>query len=292
MNDSKAAGHAAALFTILIWGTTFISTKVLLEGFTPVQILVYRFILGLAALFLFYPHLLKPAGIKKELYFAGAGLTGICLYYLLENIALTMELASNISIILSSAPFFTAILAYLLDRKNEKLSVFFFAGFAVAMTGIVLLCAGGGEFRLSPAGDILAVIAAAVWAVYSLLIKKINSFGYNTIVSTRRVFEYGILFMIPASFLLDFTWDLSPFAGNPAFVFNILFLGIGASAMCFATWNYSLKAIGTVTASVYIYAIPAITVAAAAVVLGEPVTIYTLAGIVLTVAGLILSQKK
>ena len=43
---TKAAGHLAAIFTMLIWGTTFISTKVLLEDLSPLEILVLRFVAG------------------------------------------------------------------------------------------------------------------------------------------------------------------------------------------------------------------------------------------------------
>ena len=50
MTNKTAAGHLAALVTILIWGTTFISTKVLLQDFQPIEILFFRFVLGLIAL--------------------------------------------------------------------------------------------------------------------------------------------------------------------------------------------------------------------------------------------------
>ena len=59
MNNKAATGHLSALITILIWGTTFISTKVLLSDFQPVEILFFRFIIGLLALFLIYPRRLK-----------------------------------------------------------------------------------------------------------------------------------------------------------------------------------------------------------------------------------------
>lgn len=293
MDKTKFTGHLAAIVTVLLWGTTFISTKVLLVGLTPIQILVYRFILGLLVLFILHPHILKWTGTKNELFFAGAGITGICLYYLLENIALTMELASNVSIIVSTAPFFTAILTSLVVKPKTKLSKGFFIGFVVAMAGIIILCNGGGDITLNLQGDILALGASVVWAVYSQFIREINVLGLNNIAATRRVFEYGIIFMIPASAMFGFEWNLAPFA-DPIYILNIVFLGIGASAICFAAWNYSLKAIGTVRASIYIYAVPAITVIAAAMILSEPVTIYTIVGILLTAAGLVISgyEKK
>ena len=87
----RTLGHAAALMTILIWGTTFVSTKVLLRDFTPVTVLFTRFVIGYAFLWCLRPRLLPLSGWKKELLFAGAGLTGVTLYFLLENIALGEE---------------------------------------------------------------------------------------------------------------------------------------------------------------------------------------------------------
>ena len=110
MEHKIGSGHGAALMTVILWGTTFISTKVLLVDFQPVEILFFRFIIGFAALFLISPRRLKVKEKKQEITFMLAGLTGICLYYLLENMALTYTLASNVGVIISAAPFFTAIL--------------------------------------------------------------------------------------------------------------------------------------------------------------------------------------
>ena len=127
-----------------------------------------------------------------------AGLSGVCLYYLLENIALTFTMASNVGVIISVAPFFTALLSRLFLKQEEKLNAGFFVGFLVAMAGIALVSFNGSALQLDPIGDLLALFAAFLWACYSILTKKISSFGYNTILTTRRVFLYGLLFMIPA----------------------------------------------------------------------------------------------
>lgn len=151
----KTRGHAAAIITIFVWGVTFISTKILLTGFLPVEILFCRFVIGYLALFAICPRL---------------------------------------------------------------------------------------------------------------------------------------LFMLPALYIFGFTPDLTRFY-NPAYLFNILFLGLGASAMCFVTWNYAVKVLGAVKTSAYIYAVPVLTVASAVIVLNEPVTVKMLAGGVLIILGLLLSQK-
>lgn len=290
MKNNRTVGHLCALLTIIVWGTTFISTKILLTDFQPVEILFFRFIMGLLALLAVYPRRLKGTSRHQELTFAMAGLCGICLYYLLENIALTYTMASNVGVIISVAPFFTAILSSLILRE-EKLHANFFIGFVVAMAGIALISFNGSKMELNPLGDLLALLAALIWACYSVLTKKISGYGYNTLLTTRRVFFYGILFMFPTLFLFDFKLDLIRFT-NPVYLFNIFFLGLGASALCFVTWNFAVKALGAIKTSVYIYMIPVITVVTSAAILHEKTTVLAVIGTILTLLGLLLSEHK
>jgi len=283
-------GHLASLLTIIIWGTTFISTKILLISFQPVEILFFRFVMGLIALLLVYPRRLKGTSREQELTFAAAGLCGICLYYLLENIALTYTMASNVGVIISVAPFFTALLSHLF-LKEEKPRGNFLIGFVVAMAGIFLISFNGSKLELNPVGDLLALLAALIWACYSVLTKKISGYGYHTILTTRRIFCYGILFMIPPLLLFGFRLELARFA-NPVYLFNIIFLGLGASALCFVTWNFAVKVLGAVKTSVYIYMTPVITVVTSVVILHEKITALAAVGTVLTLAGLVLSESK
>mgnify|MGYP000755089506 FL=1 len=97
--------------------------------------------------------------------------------------------------------------------------------------------------------------------------------------------------MLPAVCMMDFHPEVSAFlnVGNMA---NILFLGLGASALCFVTWNFALKVLGSVKTSVYIYMVPVITTVSSAIILGEQITGMIVCGIVLTLAGLFMSEKK
>lgn len=291
MNRKTTTGHIAALITILIWGTTFISTKILLEDFTPIEILFFRFILGLLVLMVVYPKRLGIKCIKQEFIFAAAGLCGICLYYLIENIALTYTMASNVGVIISVAPFFTAVLSHVFMKTEEKLKVHFFIGFSVAMVGICLMSFSGSKLELNPIGDILAIAAALVWSVYSLLTRKISSYGYNTIQTTRRIFTYGIIFMLPSLFMFDFSLNVQKFA-KPEHILNLIYLGLGASALCFVTWNYAVKMLGAVKTSVYIYMVPVITVATSVIVLKEKITVIAAIGTGLTLIGLFISESR
>lgn len=143
--------------------------------------------------------------------------------------------------------------------------------------------------KLNPAGDILAILAALVWAVYSIFMKRIGELGYPMIPATRRVFFYGLLLMIPALFFHGFP------PGAPADVetgqsVQLCLSRLGASALCFATWNWSLKILGAVRVSIYIYLVPVIAVIAAVLILHERMTPMALAGIILTLFGLFVSE--
>lgn len=284
-------GHLFAVITIFIWGMTFISTKILLKSISPIEILFLRFTIGFIILYIAYPHRLKIKDRKQELYFVGAGLCGVTLYYLLENIALTYTFASNVGVVISIAPFFTAIFAHLF-LDGEKLKFQFFVGFVVAFVGILLISFNGyNTLKLNPLGDILAVLAAIVWASYSVLTKKISDFHYNTVQTTRRIFFYGLIFMIPALFIFGFNPNISTLI-QPINLCNILFLGLGASALCFVTWNSAVKILGAVKTSVYIYMVPVITIITSIIILQERITGIAVMGIILTLVGLFVSENK
>ena len=288
---NEISGHLFALTAILVWGTTFTSTKILLKSFAPVEILFFRFIIGFTVLFILSPRKISVKNMRQELIFAAAGFCGITMYFLMENIALLHTTASNAGVIVSLSPFFTGILSFYFS-DDEKPDVSFFIGFVIALTGIGLISFNGMmNLNLNPIGDFLALLAAFFWSLYSILMKKVSKFGYSNLESTKRVFFYGLFFMIPAILISDFKWEFIRFA-DPVNLFNILFLGAGASALCFAAWNTAVNILGAVKTSVYIYIVPIVTVLSAALVLGEKLTIISVCGVIITFAGLLISENK
>ena len=284
-------GHIAALFTVILWGSTFISTKVLLRSFGPVEILFFRFLLGYLALWLACPHRLKGLSGRQELLFAGAGLSGVMLHYLLENIALNYTSASNAGILASVSPLFTALFAFFL-LKSERPGPNFFVGFAFALAGIVLITLSSGEGGESSLfGDLLVLVSAAAWGFYAILTRKIGEWDIDPILMTRRIFAYGLLFMLPTLPVMGFAPDWQSLL-TPTNLFNMTYLGVGASAACFATWNVAVRHLGAVKTSSYLYTVPLITVAASTVILNERPTPMVLAGAGLTLMGLVLSEHK
>lgn len=143
--NSRLAGSLACLLTVVVWGTTVVSTKVLLQACTPVEILLIRFLLALAALCVVCPRRLKGTTLRQELWMALAGLCGMCLYYLLENFALVYTSAGSVGVITSFAPFFTALFSWLL-LKEARPTLWYSVGFVVAIMGICLMTFSGSRF--------------------------------------------------------------------------------------------------------------------------------------------------
>lgn len=288
MDRQTLIGHLALIFTVAVWGTTFVSTKILLTELTAVEILFYRFLLGAAALTIAYPHLRHGGTWREEGLLALAGLAGITLYYLFENIALVYSTASNVSVIIVTTPLFTGMLARIFLK--EVLRPAFLWGFLLAMAGIVLIEYGNLTAEIHPLGDILALLASFIWGVYSVLIRQVSGCGRPITAITQRVFYYGILFMVPALFFFDAPFDPALLT-HPTVAGHLIFLGLGASALCFATWNFGVRRLGAVTSGIYIYWIPIISVIMASIVLDESLSLSAVIGMGLTMLGVILSQS-
>jgi drug/metabolite transporter (DMT)-like permease len=284
-------GHLAAFFTIFVWSITFISIKVLLVPFSPLEIMFFRLILAVLALFIVSPPRLTRVKLTLRDIWKPmlAGLCGVTLYFIFQNIALTYTLAANVSVLVSVAPLFTALVSSV--ALHEKLKTNFFIGFAAAIAGIVLIAFNGSlVLKLNPLGDLLAILAALVWSFYSVLIKKIQTPQGGVFALTRDVFFYGFLFMLPFLPLFEFRLGLERLAVLPNLA-NLIFLGVVASALCFVTWNYAVHVLGPVKTSVYIYMIPVITIIVSALVLHETITPVSAAGMALILAGMALSER-
>ena len=290
MKSKNLAGHLAAAFTVTVWGATFISTKILLRHFTPVEILLLRFVLGLAALWAASPKPMKIESRRHELYFAGAGLSGLVLYYLCENIALNYGDASIIGVMVASAPLFAGIFSAIMCKT--RLRPGFFIGFVVALSGLSLIALHGGDSgHVQPLGAVLALCGAISWGVYSNLTRLISECGYPTLGTTRRIVTYGVVFMLPAAVLMGFRPQAVLTLDGVGLV-NLLFLGLGASALCFFIWNYAVGMLGPVKTCVYIYASPVVTVVLAALILHERMDAWAVLGTVLVLAGLVVSELR
>lgn len=281
--------HILALVTIAVWGTTFVSTKVLLShGLTPPEIMFYRFIIAYALTWIFTCKL-RADTWKDELLLAVAGFTGGTLYFLAENTAIDYSLTSNVALVVCVTPVLTALLTSLCYK--ERITGRLVVGSVVALLGVGFVVLNGTVLQIHPLGDALALVAAFAWAVYSIVVRRFDG-RYTTWFVTRKVFFYGIVTMIPfiaagmgGGLHLDQLFI-------PVVAGNVLFLSVVASMLCFYSWNLVLEELGTVRASNYMYTQPLVSLVCSVVVLGEPITQIALLGAVFILVGIYVAERK
>lgn len=303
-------GYLLATVTVIIWGITFVCTKSLLQDFSALEILFFRFIIAYIGLWIMNPKSEKIAK-KDNLLFCFAGLSGVVLYQFSENIAINFTTASNVSVIVSICPLFTAIIAQIF-LKEKHITPFFILGFIISIIGVFFVSLNGNiQLKINPKGDLLALFAGICWGFYSLFVSMINKKEYNLICSTRRIFFFAVIFMIPLMIIgnnishitansdlinsmnvnLNFSENIQRFKSFLN-VGNLLFLGLLASGFCFSAWNKACKLVGTVKISFGIYLIPVVTIIFAFFTLHEKISFMGLLGAILTITGLFISNIK
>ena len=297
--------HLLALLVIAVWGVTFVSTKVLIgAGMHPVAIFFVRFLMAYSGIWLYILLAGKDKklwyGWKDELVFLMLGVSGGSFYFLAENTALAYTQACNVSFLVCSAPLYTAIFTILFKRYGKgrfadgleqvRFGLPLAGGTVLALAGMAMIIFDGTRLQMSPKGDFLAIGAALCWAVYSLFMGQMTH-EYGTVTTTRKVFFYGLVTVLP--FLGGFGGSLSLEVLSRTTVWtNLLFLGVVASLICFLIWNLVMEKLGNITSTNYVYLNPVFTLLAAIVFLGERMTLPSLLGSLAILAGVIWAGRK
>ena len=284
--------HIVAIFVVLIWGTTFVSSKVLLNsGLLPADIFFVRFIIAYSCLLCLSHKRLFANSIADELTLAGLGIMGGSLYFLTENMALLHSTSSNVSILVSTTPLVTAMLLAIF-YKNERLSSRQICGSVLAFIGVVLVVLNGQlVLHLNPLGDALALGASFTWGFYSLFMRRIMG-RYSADFITRKVFFYGLVTIMPY-FALVHPLDIDLLTSGSMTIWgNLLFLGFVASTGGYLLWNWVMRKLGAVKSTNFIYLQSLVSMVAGHVILGERITIMAIAGAVILIIGMILAVRK
>ncbi len=303
-SGSMAIWHILAICTIVFWGTSFVSTKVLINhGFSAVQIFTIRFAATYLMLLLAgLRHIrFRADTLKDELFFLLGGVTGCTVYFWAENTALTISQSSNVSLIVCTNPLLI-LLVGVFFFKREKLLPRQIAGSFITFIGMVLVVLNGKfVLKLSPVGDMLAFCSAIAWTIYAYSTEKVRS-KYSTLFAIRKIFFYGFITSLPLM-ALDY-FGLSnqghfvphhiPWKAfkEPVVILNFLCLCIFSNLFGYLIWNKVMDKLGTVLASNYIFAIPLITMITAAITIGEHISAVAIAGAAAIVTGMIMAEYK
>lgn len=285
-NKSIVLGHLGALLCVSMWGVSFVSSKVLLDnGMQPVEIYIWRFVIAYILIWCCRRMKLWADNWRDELRLLMCGLLAGSIYFLTENFALRYTLVSNVSLLTSMSPLITALLLGVL-YKSERPGAGMLLGSLVAFLGVACVIFNSSfNLKLNPLGDILALSAAFSWALYSLVLKRLNA-NYDVWFITRKTFFYGVITALPFIAVEPPAYNIVQVLTRGELIGNILFLGVGASLVAFVLWAETVKKVGALKANNYMYLQPIITLIFSALFLGEAVSIVGVVGCALILIGL------
>ena len=265
------------------------------NGLSPAQIFTLRFIIAYVLLLgysLFTHHFsLFSSSWKDELLMVLLGITGGSVYFLAENAAMLYTTATNTSLIVCSCPLFAMLLFAIVYRHSERISKIQALGSVLACLGMAVVVLNGHfVLHLSPLGDMLACAACLCWAVYSLLMHPATE-RYSSLFITRKVFFYGLITIIPYYFFVPGFPSMEVLL-RPDVLWNLLFLSVVASMICYILWNWVISKLGAVVATNWVYFNPITTILFAWWLLHEQITIWFLLGTAFILVGMYLADKK
>ncbi|MCM1292738.1 MAG: DMT family transporter [Bacteroides sp.] len=282
--------HVGALVAVTAWGIAFINSKVLLQsGLSAVEIYVYRFIIAYLCVFVVCPRPLWSNNWSDELKFFLCGVCGNSVYFIAENTALNYTLVTNVSLIVTTSPILTALLLGTMYR-SERPSKGFMTGSLIAFFGVACVIFNSSfVLKVNPLGDMLALLAAVCWAIYSVLLRPLNAV-YGVWFITRKTFFYGILTSLPFLAVEPHLCGLETLLSVKV-LGNLCFLAMVCSVLAYVLWANAIKRIGVMKSGNYLYVSPIVTLIASAVYLGEKVSVIGYLGCFLILVGVILSEK-
>ena len=282
--------HLITALVVIIWGTTFVSTKVLIQnGLGPIEIMFYRFVLAYFCLLMVSHKRLWADNWKDEFMLMLSGLTGGTFYFVAENTALGITQASNVALLVCTTPIFTALLVHWIFKEPLRRNMII--GSIIALIGVGLVVFSGSVLlQINPLGDFLSIMAALMWAVYCLILKPLGK-KYPTAFITRKVFLYSVISLL-VYFLFDPLQVKIEVLFHPVVTLNLLFLGIVASMLCFIAWNAAVKVLGPSRTANYIYVQPFSTLVLSSIIPSEIITLASMIGALCIIGGVYLAEKE
>ena len=280
MDRKKAITYFEVLFAVIVWGASFIATKVGVREVTPITVVWLRFGMGVLILGVAVAARKEFAlPEKKEWgYFALLGFLGISWHQWLQSTGLQTSQASTTAWIVATTPIFMALLGWLILK--EKLNWIQIGGIALAAFGVLLVVSNGAlssifSGNFGAPGDYLIMISAPNWAIFSALSRR----GLQKHPAARMMFYvmgFGWLFTTIAFFAGGNFSEIAKLQTDGWL--GVVFLGVFCSGLAYIAWYDALQAIAASKVGAFLYLEPLVAVVVAAVILAEPITWVSLGG--------------
>lgn len=284
-------GSLAALGATLFWSGNFIIASGLGPKVPPVQLAFYRWLI---AVLVFTPFIARSAWVHRRLlkrhlpYLALTGVIGVTIFNTLVYTAGRTTTALNLSLISMSNPLFLALLSRIVF--GERFTFQKALGTAIVIFGLLFLITGGSPTRLLDltltVGDLWMLLAAFLFAVYSILIKR-KPAAMPVLVLQYATFAIGLLLLLPIYLISRAAQP--PVVWDTAGLLSLAYVGIFASLVAFFLWSKALLEIGPTRAGLIYYSGPVFSGLGAALVLGQPIGAVQIVSMAAIILGLLIA---
>ena len=285
-------GLALGMVSVVLWGLSFVATKLALAEVTPTAVALGRTALAtlfLGAVSLMWGVSLRPS-LTLALPLAAAGVLGVVVHQLLQVYGLTLTTAVRTGWLIGVIPIWSALIALLFLR--EKLGWQKVAGLALGLLGVGLLITEGKvvstELLPQTKGDLLILLSTINWAVYTVLGRHLTS-QISALAATTFVMAIGLTLLVPIAGISKTWFQLV----NASAVSQsaIIFLGVGCSGIAYLCWYAALERKTASEVASLLYLEPLVTLAAGTVILAEPIVNITVVSGLMVLLGVYLAQR-
>jgi len=293
--DKKQHGAVVkAIIAVIIWGASFVATKIAVQEVSPDLVVFLRFGMGVIILggVVWSRKQLQWPQWKDWLYFMLLGFLGITFHQWLQSTGLVTAQAVTTGWIVASIPIFMVILSWIFLR--EKLAWLQVLGICLAAIGVLLIITKGNLGSLisghfGSVGDFLILISAPNWAIFSILSKR----GLQKYPAAEMMFYVMMFGWLFSSILLFNTGDINQVREISINGWSaISFLGIFCSGIAYVFWYDALQALPVSQTGAFLYLEPVITVIVASLLLGEKLLLSGLLGGMVILLGVWMVNRK
>lgn len=283
------------LLVILMWGSNFVITKILLENFPLWTLLFFRnFFASIALIWIVRKFLhIKPGNKKVWGYVLGASVLGVLINNFLFQLGLKYTLATNASLIMGLTPLATAFISYLVFhvplhwKQVLGISLGFFGVSLVVMKGSIR-----NLIELSfNIGDLYIVGALLTFSVSFIFIKKATDIKFPPAIITLYAYSLSSICYLP---MMVWEQTIEGWSTLPTSVFlwlMLLYVGIFPTGVGNMLWNRGISILGPGQCAMFMNGIPLVAAITAVFVLNEPILWLQIAGFLFIASGVFLGSQ-
>jgi drug/metabolite transporter (DMT)-like permease len=284
-----------ALFAVIVWGASFVATKVAIRSNLKPDVIVWlRFMIGVIILgaAVAVNRQFRLPDKKDWGYFILLGFLGITFHQWLQSTALVTAQATTTGWIVSTIPVFMALLGWVVLK--ERLRWLQWAGILLSAFGVLMVVTRGNlptlaTGKFGTVGDLLILVSALNWAVFSVLSRR-GLKKYPATLMMFYVMTFGWIFSSILFFATGGLAQIGPVSG--AGWGSIAFLGIFCSGLAYIFWYDALQVLPVAQTGAFLYLEPVVTVTVAALFLSEDITLAVVLGGAIILAGVWMVNRK